>query len=343
MTLSNFRKESSERSAGYNRARQQLMRETPFLFESLEGCNQNAENRVTHLLERARVDINAEKRATRADVLNAIIRAEGADSLRCKINLARRFGVALSYVLYNNEHERVYLLELPAIDRLNYIRTFKSYRAFADWISGIKGWVSVKKFREAEELPAFDKALRRYGTPWPINIDCFVCNRQHQPLAIIEFQNARKTGVLNHCNNDYFQCLLPASDDIRRWTSLEILRVQSGLRLFIITWAQNEETFVLKELDRAVIPHNNRGALSRAYRRALHQYTRQGRPPELEAAIAQRFRSYSLRWRDNRMQRICHAPPLDAGQKTFPALYYRFKQTARGAQLSRLFTEALNG
>ena len=343
MALSNFRKETSERSAGFNRARKQLMRETPFRFESLEGCNQNRQNRVTHLLERARVDIELKNRATRSAVLRSITATEGRESLQCKINFARRFGLALSYVLYNNERERVYLLELPAIDRLNYIRTFKSYRAFAGWIKKIKGWVSVKSFREAGELPAFDKALRRHGTPWPTNIDCFVCNREYQPLAIIEFQNARKTGVLNHCNNDYFQCLLPGSDDIRRWTSQEILRVQSGLRLFIITWAQNEDIFVLKELEQVAIPFDGEGGISPAYRRALRHYVQNNRPPELEAGIAERYHSYSLYRQKNRIRRRVHTPPLDSGRKTFPALYYRFKKTARGRELSRFFMDALNG
>ncbi len=343
MALSNFRKETSERSADFNWARQLLARETPFRLESLEGYNQNREDRVTHLLERARVSIDAPKRATRGAVLRSIISLEGREGLLCKINFARRFGLALSYVLYNNERERVYLLELPAIDRLKYIRTFKSYRAFAAWIREIKGWVSTKSFREAAELPAFDKALRGHGTPWPANIDCFVCNRACKPLAIIEFQNARKTGVLKHCNNDYFQCLSPRGDDIRRWTSQEILRLQSGLRLFIITWAQNEETFVFKELDKVVIPFGENGPPAPEYRRALNSYARMKRPPELEKAIAGRYRSYSLRWQNGGMKRHVHSPPLDTAAKTFPSLYYRFKKTGRGAQLGRFLTEALNG
>ena len=58
MGFSNYRKESSERSDSLNWAKQSLIDNTAFCFDSIEGCNQNASNIVTHLIERARVDYN---------------------------------------------------------------------------------------------------------------------------------------------------------------------------------------------------------------------------------------------------------------------------------------------
>lgn len=77
MALINFRKETSERSDEANWAKSLLIEKSGFYLESIEGCNQNADNIVTHLIERARVDYDASKPSTKAEIISSIIALEG--------------------------------------------------------------------------------------------------------------------------------------------------------------------------------------------------------------------------------------------------------------------------
>ncbi|MEO7081920.1 MAG: hypothetical protein ABIY71_10355, partial [Flavobacteriales bacterium] len=154
------------------------------------------------------------------------------------------------------------------------------------------------------------------------------------------FQNAKDTGVLEHSNNDHFQCKLAYtktgkygpytgySDDIRRWTSQEILRVQSGLRLFIITWSQSSDDFQLKELDRVAIPHFFQGSdkpdwkAMTSYKEDLHNYVNSGRSAALKTTIAGSRQTYTLHKAEHGIGITVHEPPLSYTRKTFPSLYY---------------------
>lgn len=243
MALKNFRKETSERSDQANWAKSLLIEKSGYYLESIEGCNQNAENKVTHLIERARVDYDPSVKATTEDIIASIIALESENVLLRKINFALCYSLPLSYALYCDENENVFFFNFHSLTKIDFVKQFKSYKEFADWIAVIKGWKSNKSFREIQDLPFFDKALRKAGTPWPTNIDCFICNNSNQPLAILEFQNARNTKVAHHCNNDFFLCKISRKnqlgytvyhEDIRRWTSQEILRVQSGLKYLIL-------------------------------------------------------------------------------------------------------------
>ncbi|HEX8574999.1 MAG TPA: hypothetical protein VF677_01765 [Flavobacterium sp.] len=44
-------------------------------------------------------------------------------------------------------------------------------------------------------------------------------------------------------------------NNIRRWTSQEILRVQSGLRFFVITWSTINDDYILKEIESVALPY----------------------------------------------------------------------------------------
>ncbi|TPE43274.1 hypothetical protein [Pontibacter mangrovi] len=344
MALSNFRKETSERSDPHNWAKAMLARLTDFFFEAIEGCSQSNANVVTHLMERARVTVDDRPKSAPQEVLQALVELEAPDALDRKIRFARHFNLPLSYVLYSNEREKVYLLEIPSLIDIKHVRTFNSFKAFADWLASIKGWVSTKPYRESADLPYFDQELRKYGTAWPTNIDCFFTDEQHKPLGMIEFQNARDTGVMQHCNNDHFLCKnvrqvqgasgvqLKYSDDIRRWTSQEILRVQSGLRLFIVTWAQHEPGFVLKELEKVTMPYfpeqkgKPKWQEADAYKARLHSYVKQNKPVSIEQDICVNYSTVSFSFCDGKMNKTIHQPPLNPLNKTFPSLYYYFKK-----------------
>ena len=359
--LTHFRKEASERSDAQNWAKQTLIDSIPYYFESIEGCNQNQDNVVTHLMERARVNLNESGNSSKKEVLEQIIYLEGIDALDRKIQFARLFNLPLTYVLYCLEKEMVYLLEIPSVRKIYVKDTFCNFHSFANWISRHKGWKSGKRFRERKDLPVFDQQLRQYHTPWPTNIDCFFTDLEHRPIGIIEFQNAGKTGVLNHSNNDHFQCKLARtspntnppkitySDDIRRWTSQEILRVQSGLRLFIITWAANESNLTIKEVDRITIPHfqgtNGRFSwkLMNAYKHDLHKYVCKGRPISQEQRIAKTYHTFHLTHQQDKMLQLIHHPTLRYTDKTFPAIYYRTsKKTNQPYGFPTLFEQMIN-
>ncbi len=73
MAFNNYRKESSERSDSENWTKQRLSTIEEITLDSIEGCNQNQDNRVTHLLERARVDVSDNQRPQNNEVLQSIV------------------------------------------------------------------------------------------------------------------------------------------------------------------------------------------------------------------------------------------------------------------------------
>jgi hypothetical protein len=348
MAITNFRKETSERSDTVNWAKSLLKSKSGMYLESIEGCNQNSSDTVTHLFERARVDFVLGANSTKEEIVAQIIKLESKESLQRKINFAQCYGLPLSYVLYCNETKSVKLLNFISLTKVDEINNFASYQEFSDWIAKIKGWSSTKKFREIEDLPDFDKELRRAGTAWPTNIDCFICNDLNEPIAILEFQNAQNTSVATHCNNDFFLCLIKRTvqgdfgpkivyhDDIRRWTSQEILRVQSSLRLLVITWAEDDQDFILKEIELVTIPFfpqvNGKPdwKIMEAYKADLNRYVSNNKPKEMEGKISRSYKTYNFEYTDGHMSSILNEPPTSYSSKTFPSIYYSFKELVSG-------------
>ncbi|MDY5660868.1 MAG: hypothetical protein SPF24_10770 [Sodaliphilus sp.] len=340
MRFINFRKETSERSDVSNWAKKILVENTRFYFDAIEGCNENSQNIVTHFMERARVDVS-EGQSSVQDVLTSIVNLEGSDVLQRKINFAKSFHLPLTYILYCDEKEFVWIFTIKSLTECEYSTSFDSYKAFSDWIASIKGWKSTKPFRERTDLPYFDKILRKSGCAWPTNIDCFISNQSFEPIAILEFQNAKNTEVLKHCNNEFFlgklvhfnQYGYPVYDnDIRRWQSQEILRVQSGLRLFIITWAQNSDDFILKEVEVIsfpLLPFSQNWNLHSEYQKLMHDYAN-SHDVELAKKIMFKFTTYKLKYCPPNMLQEFHQPPLSTKDKSFPCIYYRYKNKVVG-------------
>lgn len=337
MAFTNFRKETSERSDTSNWAKKSLIQNTKYHFDSIEGCNENDSNIATHLMERARVDFNGnDTDMTLESIRDSIATLETEEVLQRKMNFAKAFHMNLSYVLYNDETQRVWMYEFDSTDSLKFVQKFDSYTSFSDWIAQIKGWKSTKPFREIADLPLFDKVLRRAGTAWPTNIDCFVSDESGQPIAILEFQNAKNTSVIDHCNNEFFLCKqtyfdswghIKYHDDIRRWLSQEILRVQSGLRLFIITWAQGQDDFILKEVSQITFPELPFGQdwnKTNRYKRDMHDFA-MTKTREAAQKIAQTYQSYIIKYEHPVMKRVVYNPPLSSKNKSFPYIYYSYK------------------
>jgi hypothetical protein len=343
MNISNLRKETSERSDAANWAKDLLVKNTPSFYESIEGCNQNASNTITHLLERARFDNDGVSKDL-DNILEQIVVLEGKDTLERKINFSKLFSIPLTYCLYCDETESVHLYNLISIEDLTVLQHFTTYKGFSDWIATQKQWKSNKAFRENEGLPNFDKQLRKAGTAWPTNLDCFITDKTNKPLAIIEYQNADRTGVVNHCNNDYLLCKQSYKnnwghtnyhDDIRRWTSQEILRVQSGLRFFVITWSTINDDYILKEIESIALPYFPLAAngtidwnYSKAYKASMNEYANT-KNAKSQADLIAKGKTFNFS-SGIPLNVIVNHPPLSIVNKTFPSLYYKYKKLNQG-------------
>jgi hypothetical protein len=340
MKIQKLRKETSERSDANNWAKKELNDKTNFYFESIEGCNQNTENIVTHLLERARFDFS-EHEYTLDDVKNMIVELETIPVLQRKINFSKLFNIPLSYVLYCDENEEVYLFNFHTLEKFEFVTKYDSYKIFSDWIAEVKGWKSTKTFRENDDLPYFDKQLRIHKTAWPTNLDCFFTDENNNPIGIIEYQNADKIGVANHCNNDFLLCKMSYingygytayHDDIRRWTSQEIIRVQSNLRFFIITWATTNQDYILKEVDKISIPFfppKENGTMdwdySNKFKAAMNKYANSKNEETKNKILANGNTFNFIRTDTNQISINYNTPPLSIVAKSFPFIYYKYK------------------
>jgi len=345
MKIANLQKESSERSDAKNWAKNLLIEKTTYFFESIEGCSQNADNVVTHLFERARFDSNSAQK-TIEEVRSMIVALESAAVLKRKLNFSKLFGIPLSYVLYCNETENVFLFKFESLEKFELVEEFSSYQAFSNWIALIKGWTSKKIFRENNDLPYFDQQLRKHKTAWPTNLDCFFTDENNVPIGIIEYQNADRVGVANHCNNDYLLCKISFKnasgytdyhDDIRRWTSQEIIRVQSALRFFIITWSTISEDYILKEIEKIALPYfrNNANgsrdwAFSNRYKAAMNKYSNTKNDATKLIVANEGMTVIFVRTLLNQINVTTNVPPLSLEKQTFPHLYYSSKSLTQG-------------
>jgi len=347
MRLTNFTKQTSERSDALNWAKRKLIDKTPFYYFGIEGCNQNSANQTTHLFERAHVDIDLTGKKDKHHVLESILELETPDALQSKINFANQFDLPLSYVLHNDDTGYVFILEFRSIDDATIVHSFSSYRAFGHYLTSIKGWKSSKAFREHEDLPLIDRILRQHRTPWPTNIDCFCSDEMGNPIGIIEFQNAKTTGVLRHSNNDYFLCKQKSQrstkrgittiyhDDIRRWASQELLRVQSELPLFVVTWSQDEPHFQLKQVEKVCFPDfemeitQDRWSRISNYKEDLHRFAIS--PNESDFQVICNRNTLSFEKTDASIVTRQHHAPVALDTMTFPNIYWKRKAIIKDA------------
>jgi hypothetical protein len=330
-------KETSERSDKDNWAKNALLSKSGLALESIEGCNQNAQNQITHLIERAFCP-NLPLPLNLQDIAKAILNLEGRASLQRKLAFCRSFGLPLSYVLYGNSPTEY--VKLFSIDKqFALVKEFSSYKEFSHWIKSVKGWVSTSAFAHKEELPFFDSELRKHGTAWPTNIDCFISSQNNAPKAILEFQNAHKTTIKDHSNNNYFWGLTP-KDDQRRWFSQEILRVQSGLPFLILTWSKIHKGFVLKQVEKVVFPNFANTPLRHLLRTFVQKRVKDignKTARQVYDEICQNYESEELHFENGKMMVKVNKPPLSYEDKTFPMLYYGFKHVEDGNDEDKLW------
>lgn len=244
-------------------------------------------------------------------------------------------GCPYTYILYCYANEYVWRYEV-GLDEIVLKQTYASFEDFSEWIQEVKGWRSNKGFRERQDLPKFDIALRKAGCPWPTNIDCVAFDRGHNPIAVIEFQNTAKVGVSVHYNNAYYfprrnnmTNELYVGTDEQRWRSQEILRVQSGLPHYTVVWSNSEDIAVIKKLECVIFPDYSDPETCGEYIADLADYGEMllEDPHNIKNVqydkIRKRYSSYSLDYNLNNMNKEFHLPPLDIKERTYPFIYGR--------------------
>lgn len=354
MNVIQLSKETSERSETQNWVLEELASSSDFYYAGFEGCNENSSFIVTAILDRASIKVEGDINVLpdSETVKKSIIELEG-NSIWGKIQFCHLLGIGFSYILYNYEHQFVLRYEFNN-EGFFFRESYSSFEAFSKWIQTIKQWTSKKKYREKNDLPEFDKALRRAGCPWPTNIDCVVYHKTHKPIALIEFQNAKKTKVASHSNNAFFfpnyvfnyQYLKPGQDE-QRWRSQEILRLQSRLPHFTIVWSQNEDVVIMKQLDQVTFPdydHCKNKDAKDAYMKLLHDYyetlIKGGDKQKYYNSICNNTSSYYLNFVGGVMRKHYCYPPLSIESKTLPSIYGERFQPSRRDQF-RVFAESI--
>lgn len=355
MDIKSFRKETSERSEHQNWVLEELSGSSVLYFTGFEGCNENSSFQATAILDRSLIDVSGSiDDPPPIEQVIALIESNEGRALQGKINFCSHLGFPYTYVLYNYEHHFVLRYELT--DKIPVLREkYISFETFSQWIQSIKQWESYKWFRENPDLPVFDKALREAGCAWPTNIDCVAFNNDHQPVALIEFQNAKKTGVRNHSNIYYF---LPVKGyyggfkkgpDEQRWRSQEILRVQSGLPHLTIVWSQEEDFVIVKRLEKVVFPDYSDEKKSQTYVQALAMMNIaiQGKQKDVInqclQSIGNKYSSYYLSNVDGKVSIVPVNPPLSFTERTFPFIYgHRYPEMIKGdvkSEIEKLLIE----
>lgn len=348
MNIKSFRKETSERSELQNWVLDELSASSFFYFSGFEGCNENSSNQVTAVLDRVSIEIDdlPDNPLPLEQVKKTIEVLEGR-SLPGKISFCECLGFPYTYILYNYEYGFVLRYELTK-DRIELIEKYPSFAAFSQWIQTIKQWTSSKEYRELPDLPEFDKALRKAGCPWPTNIDCVAFSNNNNPIALIEFQNAKKTKVESHYNNAFFLPIWDSSHncyksgpDEQRWRSQEILRVQSGLPHLTIVWSQKQDILIVKQLERVTFPDYSERDKIIDYRTELGKFNAsvnrlsQIKNNAFYGSIRRKFRSLSLTNMNGRVNVCTNESPLSIDNKTFPFLYgHRYKALQKGQVLT---------
>ncbi|MBQ7812461.1 MAG: hypothetical protein IJ394_07895 [Bacteroidales bacterium] len=350
MTVLAFRKETSERSDMQNWVLTELSASTFFYFVGFEGCNENNEHKVTTVMDRLSIELDSLDNADlSADEVLRIIKTNEGEHLIGKVKFCELLGFPYTYILYCYANEYVWRYEV-GLDEIVLKQTYASFEEFSKWIQEIKGWRSNKDFRERQDLPKFDLALRKAGCPWPTNIDCVAFDREHNPIAMIEFQNTAKVGVIDHYNNAYYfprRNNMTAGADEQRWRSQEILRVQSGLPHYTIVWSKSEEIIVIKKLECVTFPDYSDPQTYEEYITDLADYGEMllEDPYNIKNSqydkIRKMYSSYSLDYYLNNMNKESHLPPLDIKERTYPFIYGRRLGTYEKERVVRTIEEIL--
>ena len=324
MPLSVFIKESAECSAAKNWVKEQLEGCEVFFTDSIEGYTVDESRGVILLMDRAKVDYDEILCSSEAEVLAFIKKKDGkGNSIERKINLANKFGIDFRYCLYSESsthHVWVYQFGKDSSGKLE--TEFTSFSDFGIWLDTKRTMTISKGFGHSSisaydtsqftDLPHFDQTLRKNKTPWLANIDGFVSDKNGEPIAILEYQNTRKSPQY-HCNNVFFL----SGEDINRFKSAEIVKLHSRLPFYILVWSHEYSGFKIKELDCCAYPETNLNSKG-----LVSSYFPTNKSPEVYNNICTKVNTKSLSYDGRNFISTINYPPLSLSNKTFPHMYY---------------------
>ncbi len=302
-----------------------------FFVDSIEGYTVDPDKGVIVLMERAKVDYNEVSRLSTEEVINDIKLNDGCNgSMRRKLNLAVLFGIPLHYVLYSETPQHhVWVYSFDSSENGQLLKEFNSFSSFGIWLHRLRTLVITKNYghpnvtsyetSQFSDLPGLDQTLRKNQTPWLANLDAFLSDTQGQPIALIEFQKT-KSSPSSHCNNYFYQL----GQDLKRFETLEIARVHSKLPLIILVWNEDVNLgYKIKQVDCCAFPNYSSDS-----KQNLAQYATAIGPQKeiIRDRICKKDTSFTYSLINSNVSRVSHKPTLSEKKKTFPSIYYKYKE-----------------
>lgn len=352
MAFTNFKKEVWARGAATNWIKDTIVKNDTYYFESIDGCKDNNKDEIAYLMERICVSYNGVDEPL-TDTLNSIIQFMTEQTLVRKLNFASKFGLPLSIILYCNECKHVWRFDLKDINTLSFEQTY-TFDEFAKWLNQIKLYKTDKPQKPGATMSEFDTSLVLASSPWPSKIDSIIFTKDNEPIGIVDFQNANKVPVKEYCCSDYFLCMHRTfisngaggyylyGDDLYKGILQETLRVQSGLRLFMVVWSAKSKDYYLKEVEQITIPLI-KDEDARTQKGVLHKYSEE-KMDETYTLICETFDSYNLYMENDCLTKQYHSPVLSKEAKTFPHIYYSQNRMVLGGkdEVSNDFISLIN-
>jgi len=241
-----YKFETSERSDSLNWIKKSIIR-NGFKITGFEGYTIK-NNSVTLLLDRA-LFYGKEKEWNSDELFSELKKMFTEKIFNIKVEFSKKIGIPWNFVAYQYKPEKIYVLNIEK-NEMKLEKSFNNFLEFGRWTMNFRDLKMISRYEE-EGLPDIDKILRQNNIPWPGNLDgIFYC--PNGKMAIIEFQKTSKTNVEKHCNNDWFLPRGGRKGDEQRWKVLDIIRLSSQLRLFIIVWSTEEKNLKFKVVDEIV-------------------------------------------------------------------------------------------
>lgn len=273
-----FLKESSERSDVKNHFKH-VFNTKPFQLYEFEGYTIK-NGSVSLILDKYRIIRENYSKKTMQDFLNDFKNYIGEETLNNKFKFSKRIKVDWWVIFYMEEDEKNKLFsyivinltkiisnDYKPLDEKKHIELFKkkdTLKDLSDLLSKYRSYKMTSGFIQ-QDLPLFDRVLRKDYTPWPGNLDGLLFY-QSTPIYLVEFQKT-KNNVENHNNNDYIYVgkelrsfknngylinekgqKVSRKPDNYRWLVLKNFSESTNINILNIVWNAESKKVVLKKI-----------------------------------------------------------------------------------------------
>lgn len=209
-----------------------LINENKKKLFSLEGYSVRDE-KVTAIFERFESNIDID--AIKVEDIQPIIIDNNLPEWQAKYLFSLNLKSPFYIIIWKERVDKYLILEvLDKNIKLKIHCKFMNGDSFSQWMGQLKGIKVTKGFVEGSRLASIDIELRKYGVPWPGNLDGFIY-WDGSFVCIIEFSRTRKRSVKEHDIREFF------GEDYNRWKPFEILRKQLNIPAYVILWSTSED------------------------------------------------------------------------------------------------------